>query len=380
MASHDTFERILASLYQATLDDAHWPATSALIDEGVGAVGNALVVGEGSGTEGRIHFARYLCRGESRHDVVREYFNDYYPDDAGMRRLMGLPEGQLVHVPDLYSEVERKTSRVYNEGWRRLGARNGLNVHFDDADGLRLVWAIGDPVDGGWQSDQLQLARRLLPHVRQFVRMRQALAAADTSYAGLAGLLDNSRIGIVQLDRSGRLLAANDPALDILRRGDGLLDNGGALHAWHEDDHERLQKLLRQALPRWWGEPPAGASMTLRRASGPVSLRLHVSPVGDAQADFGGRRVAALVLVVDPAAPPRIDPQRVSEVFGLTRSQGRVTALLAEGRSVQDIAVATGFRPGYVRTLLKRVYRKQEVSGQLALVPRILAADALPGH
>lgn len=61
--------------------------------------------------------------------------------------------------------------------------------------------------------------------------MRQALAAAGASDAGLAGLLDNSRIGVVHLDRSGRLLAANAPALAILRRGDGLSDRDGALHA-----------------------------------------------------------------------------------------------------------------------------------------------------
>lgn len=118
--------------------------------------------------------------------------------------------------------------------------------------------------------------------------------------------------------------------------------------------------------------------MTLRRPSDPAPLGLHVSPVGDPQADFGGRRVAALVLVVDPAFPPRIDPERVSAVLGLTPSQGRVAALLAEGRSVNDIAARTGYQPGYVRLLLKRVYKKQEVSGQVALMPRILAVDALP--
>ena len=33
MSDQDEFARILASLYQATLDDRHWPVTSALIAE-----------------------------------------------------------------------------------------------------------------------------------------------------------------------------------------------------------------------------------------------------------------------------------------------------------------------------------------------------------
>ncbi|MCY4056938.1 MAG: hypothetical protein OXG44_02945, partial [Gammaproteobacteria bacterium] len=193
MNPDDAFERILASLHQATLDDAHWPTTSALIDEAAGASGSALLIGEGLDDDFRINFARLLRRGESREDVLREYFGLYFAHDAGVRRLRGLSAGKLVDMPDLYTEEERRTSPAYNEGWRLLGGRNGLNVHFDEPDGLRLVWAIGDPVDrGGWQSAQRQLIERLLPHVRQFVRMRQALAAAGASDAGLAGLLDNS--------------------------------------------------------------------------------------------------------------------------------------------------------------------------------------------
>ena len=50
MSGHDAFERILASLYDAMLDDVHWPATSALIEEACGITGNTLLVGEGPRT------------------------------------------------------------------------------------------------------------------------------------------------------------------------------------------------------------------------------------------------------------------------------------------------------------------------------------------
>ena len=100
--------------------------------------------------------------------------------------------------------------------------------------------------------------------------------------------------------------------------------------------------------------------------------------MGDAEADFGRRRVAALVLVVDSARRVRIDAQRVAKTLGLTPSEGRMAALLAEGLKVLEIAAMTGWQAGYVRRLLKRIYKKQGVSGQVALVPRVLALDALP--
>ena len=378
----DAFERILAALYEAALDDAGWPAASALIEEACGAVGSTLWVGEGYGAEERIFFARLFYRGECRDDLAREYYEVYHPHDEGPPRHRELPSGRLVHAPRLYTETELKTSFAYNEGWRRLGGQNGLTVHLDLPDGLAepwAFWALGDPVGGdGWESARLGLVERLLPHIQRFVLIRQALAAADALGAGLAGLLDNDRVGVVQLDRGGRVLEANGSALEILRSGDGLLDRDGVLDAVLPADRSRLRRLVGRALPDLWSEPPAGGSMTVQRASGRGRLALHVSPVGDAAGDFGGRRVAALVLVVDPARRPRIDAQRVAKTLGLTPSEGKMAALLAEGRRVREIAGAMGWSENYVRWLVQQVYRKQGVSGQVALVRQVLAVDALP--
>ena len=47
MSEHDAFDRVLAAVHAATLDETRWPATSALIDEACGLTGNGLMVGEG---------------------------------------------------------------------------------------------------------------------------------------------------------------------------------------------------------------------------------------------------------------------------------------------------------------------------------------------
>ena len=379
MNPDDAFERIVEALHAAALDDALWPAASALVEEAVGAVGNVLTVGERSGDEVRVHFNRLLYRGEDRHDLAREYFEVYQPIDEGPPRLWGWGVGELVHVPDMYTDKELKTSAAYNEGWVPRGGRAGLVTRLDFLDGLSTVWGLNGRAGGdGWGSAEVALIECLLPHVRHFVRVRQALAAAGALGAGVAGLLDNERIGAVQLDRGGRVLAANGPALEILRRGDGLIDRDGALDAWLPADRSRLRRLLGRALPELWGEAPAGGSMTVQRSSGRSRLALHVSPVGDRERDFGGRRVAALVLVVDPARRARIDAQRVAVTLGLSPSEGRMAALMAEGLKVSEIAAAAGWSEDYVRWLTKQAYRKLGVSGQVELVRHVLAVDALP--
>ncbi|MYA31877.1 MAG: hypothetical protein F4Y31_11675 [Gammaproteobacteria bacterium] len=375
----DAFDRILALLHRATLDEARWPAATALIEEVCGFAGNLLIVGELVGDDVRVDFFRFLRRGEARQDLGRLYFDVYYPRDELPRHVRARPAGQLNHIPELYTELERSTSVAYREGLLRTQAQNGLIARLDWQHGLRVVWSLGDPVGrGGWQSDHVRLIESLLPHVRQFVRVRQALAGADALSAGLAGLLEISDIGVLHLDRDGRVLAANGPALEILRRGQGLSDREGALHASLPADDGRLQRLLKRALPGGANGAPAGGSIRIQRPRLRSRLELHVHPVDSAQADYGGRRAAALVLVVDPENRPPIDPVRVAALLGLTPSEGRVAALLAEGRPVREIAETTGLKESYVRWLLKQIYRKQDISGQIALVQRVLSAQGLP--
>lgn len=380
-SASDTFERILASLHQAALDDTHWPAASALIEEACGASCNTLTVGERHGRKVRISFNRSSFGGEEREDLGREYFEVHYPVDPGPRRLARRPVGELVRVPDLYTERERRGSRAYNEGWGgRRRSRNGVTARLDWRDGPNVVWSLGDPVaGGGWQSAHLRLVESLMSHVRHFVRVRQALARADALRGALGGLLDNGEVGVLQLDRAGRVLAANDTALDVLRRGDGLSDRDGVLRAALPADDGWLRRLIGRALPVFGNAtPPMGGSMTVQCPLLLSRLELHVHPVDAAVPDFGARRAAALVLVADPETCRRIDPVRVSALLGLTALEGKVSALLAEGRSVREIAAAVDYRESYVRWLLKQVYRKQSLSGQVALVRRVLAAYGLP--
>jgi len=380
MSPLDGFDRILASLHEAALDATHWPATAALIEELCGTMGNVLTVSESSGGNLRIHFYQHVFRGESREDLTRLYLEAYYRHDPAPLRIWERPAGQLIHVPDLFTETELRTSVAYNEGYRRTHHQNGLITRLEGQDGLRVIWALNDPVDsGGWQPTQLRLIESLLPHVQQFVRVRQALVGADALSAGLSGLLDNSRIGVLQLDRDGRVLAANDPAREILRRGEGLSDRDRTLHASLPADDARLRRLLKRALPVFGSSTaPAGGSMAVQRPLLRSRLDLHIHPVEPGQADFGGRRVAALALVVDPESRPRIDATRLALLLGLSSSEARVSALLAEGRPVREIAATTGYKESYVRWLLKQVYGKQGVRGQIALVQRVLTAYAFP--
>ena len=338
MNNQDAFERILASLYDAMLDETRWPATSALIDEACGTTGNGLMVGEGPKNDIRGLFVGLYYRGQRREDLEREYLEHYHAIDERVPRFRQLPVSRLVHINDLYTAEELKTSPTYNELLPRAGMQDGLNVRLPGLDGSHIGWGLNDPVDSdGWGP---------------------------------------SRIGVLELDRRGRIMEGNDRARSILRHGDGFLDRNGMLRARAPADQVRLERLVGDALPAS-GAVAVSGSMVLRRSSMVPPFVVHVKPVGGPQPDHGARHVAALVLIVEPGRQHRIDPDLVATTLELTPAETKVAVGLAEGHSVGDMADATGHTKAAIYWHLQQIYQKHSISRQADLVRLVLSLGEL---
>ena len=378
MGQYDLFARILESLHEATLDDSHWPATSGLIDEACRVNGNMLVFGHGRcRKDTQIFLASFCFRGQRRRDLERDYFETYYPRDERVPRLRRLADSQLVGTAQLFTDQEKKSSFVYNEGLRRAVAQDGLSVRLAGPAGSRIVWTFADPIESdGWRSAQIDMINRLLPHLRRYVHLRQVLFDAEALRASLTQLLDNTRCGVIQLDWRGRIVEANDLARKLLRQRDGLLDRAGFLRAKRRSENASLQRMLERALPTLGGRGVSG-SATVGRLSVSPQLALHAIPVGKRKTDFTAPRVAVLVLVVDPVSRARIDPEVVASTLGLTPAESRVAGQLASGESIRDIALATGRKECTIRWHVKQILLKLGVSRQAELVRQVQSLPSL---
>ena len=203
-------------------------------------------------------------------------------------------------------------------------------MRLDGLDDSKIAWNLGNPVDSqGWRSSRTAMVAALLPHIRQFVRVRQALVCAEARNTTVTALLDNPRIGVVQLDRRGLIMAVNDRARGILRRGDGLADRNGMLYARASADRVGFDRLVGDALPTS-GAVAVSGSMLVRRSAVLPPFVVHVKPVGVPQPDYGARHVALLVLIVEPAHHQRVDPGLVATTLGLTPGESQVAVWLAE--------------------------------------------------
>ena len=297
--------------------------------------------------------------------------------DERIPRLRRLPDSQLTHLPELYSKKELRTSVLYNEYLNRLHAQNSMTVRLDGPDGSSICWAAHDTLKGeDWSSPQLDLFRRLLPHIRQYVCVRQSLVGAGAVGMSLTKMLDTTGLGVIQLDPRGRIVEVNDRARDLLRTGDGLFDAHGSLFAREPEDNTNLQVLLKRALPPLGTQGVSGSTIVKRVSALP--LVLHVHPVARQETDLRVWPIAALVLVVDPESRTRIDPAMAGAALGLTGMESQVAVLLAEGMSVREIASAMGRKESTIRSHVKHMFTKHGLSRQAELVRLVLSLTNVP--
>ena len=217
----------------------------------------------------------------------------------------------------------------------------------------------------------------VLPHLRQYVRVRTVLEDAKALGKSIADLLENARACVIQLGWNGQIVEANDRARGLLRRNDGLFDRDGALLATTPKDNAKLQTLLARAIQPL-GKLGASGSMTVRRSLRLPRLALHVKPLATGERDQRSRRVAALVLIVDPVDRLRIAPGFVEAALGLSPAEAQIAVLLAQGRTSREIAATTGREYSTVRTHLKHIFAKLGVSRQVEVARLVWELSSMP--
>ena len=378
MGWKDQFDGVVRALAEAQLDDARWPDASRLVDDACGLLGNHLAIVRGrSRQDAEFLFGRLYVHGEPNDELESTYVNNYFAVDERVPRYFDMPDGALARINALVTDLERRNSATYNEFLEPTGGGKSVVVRLDGPEGLHIVWLmahVGKPDD--WCGDQIDRIRSLLTHVRHFVRVRRALAGADVSRA--RSLLDvqfNGRVGVILLDRWGRIVETNDRARDMLRASSGLSDRRGFLAASCASDTNRLRKLLAKVLPGGSGSA-VGGSMPVRRAARPP-LALHATPIARHLSDVGPGSIAAVIVVADPLANPGVDAGRLPALLDLTPMQSRVAASLAGGGTVRSTAAAINRTPETVCWHIKQITSRFGLSRQADIVRLVLSTPGV---
>ena len=362
----DLFENTVEILLDAAFDDARWGDAFRTMDLLCGLNGGQFTA---LAADGEPTFAACWINGDPQQEIVADWAANYAAFSENVPRIGKLPAWRLTHNEELFTPAEKRNSLMYNEFQPKYDCRDQLAVVVDRPRDGCLFWTMANG-EAGWGPDRLKRIGALLPHIRQAVRVRRELVAAEAhAHAEVTALLERDSLGTVFLDQRGNITSANRSARRILAVRGGLDEWRGTLRAGSPNDDARLRKLVSGALPRF-GHMPVSGSMSVRRAAG-LSLIVHVHPVAPRRADFGAERIAAVVLIRDPDAS-RLDAEAVGDMLGLTAAESRVAVLLARGRTVRDVARELDRSENTVRWTLKNVLSKTGSTRQVDLVRLLL--------
>lgn len=228
---------------------------------------------------------------------------------------------------------------------------------------------------GPLNAEEVGLHHFLSPHLVRAVRLHDERLRMKAEQSSARALLDSAGTALLLLSEKGQIRLANAPA-------QRLLEDRGLIHA--ERGHLRandpaLNTKLHELIGRV-GLPLSQVNQgSLVLANDAVTLWATASRLArPGDSPLAAEAPAVALSLTDPTRRPRLIPEPLQRLYGLTPAEAHVALQLADGLSAEEIALRTGVMLDTTRTHIKRSLSKMACNRQGELVALVLRAARAP--
>ncbi|MGF9764891.1 hypothetical protein AAII07_58500 [Microvirga sp. 0TCS3.31] len=363
------------AIYASALDPERWPEALEHISHLTGGLGAAIV--PLTATD------RVVTIGSSSLDeATQDYNKGWWRYDIRIERRsrLGITEG-LITDHDLLDEETVRTHPFLQEFLRshKLGAYLGYVTALPSGQ----IVAVGlhrDRRRGPFEKREEDNFARVAPHAARALVAGSEIAEGRRASRILRNVLNHSTSGAILLDDRGVVISMTETAGSML--GAGFDVSRGRLKAATARDQKALDALVISALPGRMGlvQPP----LVLSHAPGvEQKLLVQAIPIGrNQQTDFEHLTLkpGVLILLNGLSTPASEVIQERLIRLGLTRGQARIAAAVGGGLSSKEAAEQLGLTDGTIRTVLKVVYERLDLTRQSQLVALVTKLGSLPAQ
>jgi len=289
-----------------------------------------------------------------------------------------LPRGEVVTLHDIYTH-EQLARSAYYQNWLKPNNFNyllGTDIYKDDqvAIYIRLTRGAGCENFGDFEKS---LLKQLQPHFQNLVLWLDNQEALNSELSIYEGVTRHLALGTILVEDDGSIIKTNPISDYLLNSEDGLYVEQGRLACKSTKLNQTLTKMLAGASsPDGKGK---SGSLSIPRNQSTKPLLLTFKP--RATSEFTGAVIRAnnMVFIYAPEMQITGSPLALQEMLGLTKAETRLVIELANGLTVRQIIDKIGVTENTVRTHLKKIFRKTEVSNQSSLVSMALRCIASLG-
>jgi len=215
------------------------------------------------------------------------------------------PVKEVFLLDNLIPREDFAATPVYNEWFRPAGfglAMMGANLHVSD-EVSALIAISNAPSKDQITGEQDRIFKAALQHIDRAARIHRELRIRDLDHDATPERLEHMGCGVMLVDRSAKVLFANEWARALLGCGSGLMLHAGRLESANGSD--TLQRMIASCAPKFRASKGPGGEIALRRNKR-RPLRVTVTPLrargNVAELPWLGLQLpVAMVTVTNPA-------------------------------------------------------------------------------
>jgi len=365
------FEGALAAAATASVENARWPSALAKLAEAAGAEAALLLPASPTvrplqSPSGQGLIEEYVREDWGRRNLRIERAMQT-PVLRALKRTITAPHlrfsSSFVCEADLFPNNEFVGSVYYEDYMARHNLRWSC--------GAPLLTVTGDvifvtferrPDQSPFQRSELEKLNKLLPELQTAASITSIVANAGAR--GMLAAFDSIELAAYLLDTAGRIFHLNETGERLARENELL--RHGRLVALTRDGQREIDDLIGAAISP---SKPGGTCLlpVCRKRPGMAPLIVHAIPVPHMAIEpFSNGR--AVVVVVDPEKRHSPEENVLCALYQLTAAEARVACGIAQGMTVESVALKHGVSPLTIRSQLKAVLAKTGAKRQAELV------------
>lgn len=237
------------------------------------------------------------------------------------------------------------------------------------SDGIVALTVSRDKRRPPYESEVMQLAQQLLPHLRNVYALQQRLQPL----AGIAAGLDCLSFGVWLLDHNGLVVHTNAEAKCLTQEvARGVNQRDRQLIPCWRPDRPVLQYALTAATS---GTTRRNTELLLHDASGQAWASCTIRPLHrDMLACWGCGSTCFAIMFVQPLVHAQRPADALRHLFGLTPAETELACTLLQHGSLAACVPVTTKSRETLRTHLKALFAKTETHRQSELIQRLQSA------
>lgn len=370
-----TFDAIVADFYKAATGAMEWDR--ALDGMQAAFAARTVILQTADTRSGQILSMNH--GGPPLHDGMLEYVREYHRCDPRRAALFSrVPEvlGQWWHCHEHFDEDFVSGQRFYKEFLPAYETRYLSTVILAPSEHTMTAFALEIPASRGVLSaDEREVVRRLGEHMREALQGYQRVRALMSQALAGHGLLSSFAYPMWLIDEQRFMSFENEAATRELNLQTRVARRGQ--HLWLVKDRSNRQLTEQLHLLSRSGHGASGVvDLRATAADSPTWLHLSALVPGEVFGAFG-ERPQVLATLFDPTHVNPLDTFALANMFGLTPTEAKVAARMADGLTAAQIGQAHGTTITTVRSQIRQVIAKLGATRATDVVRLLRQGEAL---